>query len=196
MPVTAKTYPEWVQKYRTQGRTVKRKGDCYYLYKRTSKRVEGKKYPQPVDTYIGKITPDGIEYAKSTIVPKSEEVIVREYGFTEAVLACCPEGWKKVVGRNWKEILKVIIVKKSPNSYLIDDPSLRKEEEFNVNFSTQIQTLGRRMKDEHGHSLEDLEPLKYVYLVQTPASGRKLLSRINEDQRRLLDELGCELEVR
>ena len=43
MPVTQKTYPEWVQKYREKGTTVKKKGDAYYLYKRTSKRVPGKK---------------------------------------------------------------------------------------------------------------------------------------------------------
>ena len=49
MPATEKVYPEWVQKYRTRGMTVKKKGESYYLYKRTSKRVPGKKYPQPVD---------------------------------------------------------------------------------------------------------------------------------------------------
>lgn len=59
MPVTEKKYPEWVQKHRVKGTTVKKKGDSYYLYKRTSRRVKGKKYPQPVDTYIGIITPEG-----------------------------------------------------------------------------------------------------------------------------------------
>ena len=59
MPKTEKVYPEWVQKYREKGTTVKKKGDSYYLYKRTSRRVPGKKYPQPVDTYVGIITPDG-----------------------------------------------------------------------------------------------------------------------------------------
>ena len=53
MPVTEKKYPDWVQKHRTKGTTVKKRGDSYYLYKRTSRRVKGKKYPQPVDTYIG-----------------------------------------------------------------------------------------------------------------------------------------------
>ena len=60
MPKTEKVYPEWVQKYREKGTTVKKKGNSYYLYKRTSKRVPGKKYPQPVDTYVGIITPDGV----------------------------------------------------------------------------------------------------------------------------------------
>ena len=44
-------YPEWVQQQRIKGTTVKKVGNTYYLYKRTSKRIPGKKYPQPVDTY-------------------------------------------------------------------------------------------------------------------------------------------------
>ncbi len=58
MPVTEKRYPDWVQEQRVRGTTAKKKGDTYYLYKRPSRRVPGKKYPQPVDTYIGIITPD------------------------------------------------------------------------------------------------------------------------------------------
>jgi len=38
-----KVYPEWVQQQRTKGTTVKKVGNTYYLYKRTSKRVPGKK---------------------------------------------------------------------------------------------------------------------------------------------------------
>ena len=30
MPATEKVYPEWVQKYRTRGMTVKKKGESYY----------------------------------------------------------------------------------------------------------------------------------------------------------------------
>ena len=52
--MAAKVYPEWVQKYRTQGTTVKKVGDNYYLYKHSSKRVPGKKNPVPKDVYIGK----------------------------------------------------------------------------------------------------------------------------------------------
>lgn len=58
-------YPDWVQQYRTKGKTVKKKGDKYYLYSRTSKRVPGKKYPQPVDTYIGIIT-----HQKELLMPR------------------------------------------------------------------------------------------------------------------------------
>ena len=58
MPVTEKKYPDWVQKYRAKGTTVKKKGDSYYLYKRTSRRVKGKKvsdllYPENTDDKKG-----------------------------------------------------------------------------------------------------------------------------------------------
>lgn len=45
MPVTKKRYPEWVQAQRTKGTTVKKKGDTYYLYKRTSKTCSREKIP-------------------------------------------------------------------------------------------------------------------------------------------------------
>ena len=81
MPVTEKRYPDWVQRYRIKGTTVKKKGDSYYLYKRTSRRVKGKKYPQPVDTYIGVITPEGvIESNKRKVSLTDAEVCARMIG--------------------------------------------------------------------------------------------------------------------
>lgn len=38
-------YPEWVQEQRVKGTTVKKVGNTYYLYKRTSKRIPGKNTP-------------------------------------------------------------------------------------------------------------------------------------------------------
>ncbi len=77
-------YPEWVQEHRTKGTTVKKVGNTYYLYKRTSKRVPGKKYPQPVDTYIGIITPDGVVEKKKTLI-STTDIVVKEYGFSRAI---------------------------------------------------------------------------------------------------------------
>ena len=79
MPVTEKKYPDWVQKHRTKGTTVKKRGDSYYLYKRTSRRVKGKKYPQPVDTYIGVITPEGVIQSNKRKVDLTDA----EYGNTD-----------------------------------------------------------------------------------------------------------------
>lgn len=53
-------YPEWVNKYKERGTSIKKVGDNYYLYKTTSKRVKGKDYPVTKSTYIGIITKGGL----------------------------------------------------------------------------------------------------------------------------------------
>ena len=84
---TVKTvYPEWVRKYREKGYSIKKSGERYYLYRHSSRRVEGKKYPQAKDTYVGVITPDGIIYAKNKLVPTGDEIRVREFGLSKTLL--------------------------------------------------------------------------------------------------------------
>lgn len=64
--------------------------------------VTEKKYPQPVDTYIGIITPEGgIKSGKKKISLGGIEV--KEYGFSRAVWQLCPEGWKKPLGDAYKK---------------------------------------------------------------------------------------------
>ena len=65
--------------------------------KRTSRRVKGKKYPQPVDTYIGVITPEGVIQSNKRKVSLTDAE-VWEYGFSKAVWELCPDDWKKTVG--------------------------------------------------------------------------------------------------
>lgn len=57
-------YPEWVEKHRIKGTSIKKINNSYYLYKVTSKRVKGKTYPVSVQKYIGKITEDGLTEAE------------------------------------------------------------------------------------------------------------------------------------
>ena len=112
-----KVYPDWVQKQKTRGTTVKKVGNNYYLYKHSSKRVPGKKYPVPVDSYIGKITPEGIEKSCSKKVDVNEaDVTVKEYGFSRSVELLCPAGWKEPLGKEWQEVLDLIIVRESPDT--------------------------------------------------------------------------------
>ena len=117
MPKTEKVYPEWVQKYREKGTTIKKKGDSYYLYKRTSRRVPGKKYPQPVDTYVGIITPDGVVETQRKRVELTD-IEVREYGYSNALWKLCPQGWKDSIGKEWEDVLKTLILRWSPQSYI------------------------------------------------------------------------------
>lgn len=191
MPVTEKTYPDWVQKYRTRGKTVKKKGDTYYLYKRTSKRVPGKKYPQPVDTYIGIITPEGIIESNKKKVTLSD-IEVWEYGFSKAIEELCPEGWKKPLGEKWEDILKIIISDWSESSYILRG-GVKDKEEFQCQFGVQAASLSRRIFKEHKLDIKELQPLKKIYLVII--GKEKVLSKISPEQKEILDRIGLELEV-
>ena len=122
--MSEKVYPDWVQKQKTTGTTVKKVGNNYYLYKHSSKRVPGKKNPVPVDTYIGKITPEGIEKS----------------------------GLKKVVVNEAEAIVK-----------------------------------------EYGVDFKELRQLSSIYMVIV--SGKKLVSKISEGQKKLLERLELKLEV-
>ena len=99
-------------------------GNNYYLYKHSSKRVRRKKNPVPVDTYIGKITPEGIEKS----------------------------GLKKVVVNEAEAIVK-----------------------------------------EYGVDFKELRQLSSIYMVIV--SGKKLVSKISEGQKKLLERLELKLEV-
>ena len=57
-----------------------------------------KKYPQPVDIYIGIITPDGLIETKKKKIALSE-IEVWEYGFSKAIMDLCPEGVEKAAWR-------------------------------------------------------------------------------------------------
>ena len=192
MPVTEKRYPDWVQEKRTRGPTVKKKGDTYYLYKRTSKRVPGKKYPQPVDTYIGIITPEGVIKSEKKKV-SMEGIEVREYGFSKTIWQLCPEGWKKPLGNDWEDVLSIILWKWSPETYLSKERRLKTEQDFHYQFNAQAASLSRRIYKEHGADLKELQILKSIYLLYF--EKEKVISKISPEQKRLLEKIGLELSV-
>lgn len=189
-----KVYPDWVQKQKTRGTTVKKVGNNYYLYKHSSKRVPGKKYPVPVDSYIGKITPEGIEKSCSKKVDVNEaDVTVKEYGFSRSVELLCPAGWKEPLGKEWQEVLDLIIVRESPESYITQIRKVPEALEPHVQLGAQKTALQRRMRKEHGVELKDLRLLAGIYLVEI--AGKRFLSKMSEEQKQLLERLGLRLEV-
>lgn len=192
MPVTEKRYPNWVQEQRTQGTTVKKKGDTYYLYKRTSRRVPGKKYPQPVDTYIGIITPEGVIKSEKKKISLSG-IEVREYGFSKAVWQLCPQGWKKPLGDDWEDVLSIILWKWSPETYLTKERTLKPEQNFHYQFNAQASSLSRRMYKEYGVGLQELQVLKSIYLLYM--EKERAVSKINPEQELLLEKTGVDLSL-
>lgn len=190
MSYTDKVYPEWVQAQRVKGTTVKRKGDSYYLYKRTSRRVPGKKNPVPVDTYIGIITPEGVIRSEKKKVTLSN-IVVKEYGYSRAVWELCPEGWKKAIGEEWEDLLRNLILERSPESYLGMGYTPKAAEEFHCSPGAQAGMLVRRIYKQHKIELKDLEILKTVYLVRI--GKEEAVSQINAEQQALLDRIGVKL---
>ncbi len=189
-----RVYPDWVQKQKTRGTTVKKVGNNYYLYKHSSRRVPGKKYPVPVDTYIGKITPDGIEKSGSKKVDINDaDVTVKEYGFSRSLELLCPAGWKEPLGKGWQEVLDFIIVRESPESYITQIRKIPETLDSHVQFGAQKSALQRRMKKEYGIELKDLRILTTIYIVEI--AGKLFLSKMSEEQKKLLERLGLKLEV-
>lgn len=187
-----KVYPDWVQKHKVRGTTVKKVGTNYYLYKHTSKRVPGKKYPQPVDTYIGIITPEGVIESNKRKISLTE-IEVREYGFSKTVWQICPEGWKKPLGEDWEDVLSIIIQKWSPESYLSKENAIKREEDFHYQFAAQISSLNRRIYKEYRIEPSELQKLKSIYLVYM--GTKTAVSKINCEQKQLLERLGVVLEM-
>ena len=76
--------PDWAKKYKTKGYDIRLRNNNYVLYKISSVRVEGKKYPQPVQEYIGIITEkDGLLEKKRKISDYQEEIL--EYGLSHYI---------------------------------------------------------------------------------------------------------------
>ena len=60
-------YPDWVEKYRGKGRTIRKVRNGYGLYACTSTYSPGQKYPKSVSTYLGMIT------EKDGFIPKKTD---------------------------------------------------------------------------------------------------------------------------
>lgn len=190
--MSGKVYPDWVLAHKTRGTTVKKVGINYYLYKHSSRRIPGKKYPQPVDTYIGVITPDGVVKSGRRKLSLTG-IEVKEYGFSKALWLLCPESWKRPLGGDWEDVLAIIIRKWSPESYLEKEMAMKSEEEFHYQFAAQMASLSRKIYKEHGIGMAEIEPLKTVYLVYLEKEA--VVSKISEVHEDILGRAGISLDM-
>lgn len=190
--MSGKVYPDWVLAHKTRGTTVKKVGTNYYLYKHSSRRIPGKKYPQPVDTYIGVITPDGVVKSGRRKLSLTG-IEVKEYGFSKALWLLCPESFKRPLGGDWEDVLAIIIRKWSPESYLEKEMAIKSEEEFHYQFAAQMASLSRKIYKEHGIGMTEIEPLKTVYLVYLEKEA--VVSKISEVHEDILGRAGISLDM-
>ena len=77
-------YPEWAEKYRTKGRTIRKVRNGYGLYQCTSEYVKGQKYPKSVQKYLGMITEDKGFIPKGHSVSSKRQYI--EYGLSHFIM--------------------------------------------------------------------------------------------------------------
>ena len=183
-------YPEWVNACKEKGTSVKKVGNEYYLYRSTSKRVPGKKYPQPVETYIGTITKEGVIKTKVKKI-STDRVRVYEYGMSYALQSLLPESF--LINSHDKETLRLaflhIVRHVSPKSYLLRNIELPALSDLHISLNMQIKRYERLS----GIIIEDLRPLSDMYLVETRECD--MLSEVTPEMRRLFEKLGVGIDA-
>jgi hypothetical protein len=188
--------PAYAVPYMEQGTFVRTFNDnICYLYKKTSQRVPGKKYPVPYEKYLGKITPDKGFIPCTRRNLELSGIQVQECGWSMSILAITPDSWKKAAGKQWESILHAVIVHSSPTSFLKTATERDISEELSVQIKTQTLSLWRRLREEKEINYTDLIPLKQIYLL-TFKNGTKALSAISEEHQIILDKYHITLEVR
>ena len=75
-------YPEWAEKYRGPGKTIRKLKNGYGLYKCTSVYVPGEKYPKSKQEYLGMITETDGFIPKKTV---SKNPTYIEYGVSHLI---------------------------------------------------------------------------------------------------------------
>jgi hypothetical protein len=157
-------YPDWVNAFKEKGTSVKKVGKEYYLYRTTSKRVPGKKYPQPVQEYIGAITKEGVVRTNVRKI-STDRVRVYEYGMSRAMQALLPEAFL-VNGHDARALSFAflhIVRHYSPQSYLLRGVDLPALSDLHISLGAQIKRYERLA----GVDIEGLRHLSGLYLVET-----------------------------
>ena len=182
-------YPDWVNAFKEKGTSVKKVGNEYYLYRATSKRVPGKKYPQPVEEYIGTITRDGVVRTGIRKI-STDRVRVYEYGMSHTMQALLPDGF--LVNSHDRETLRYaflhIVRQHCPNSYLLRGVELPELESLHINLSMQIKRYERLAKI----TIEDLRPLSGLYLVETKECN--MLSEVTAEMAGIMERTGVRID--
>ena len=183
-------YPDWVNAFKEKGTSVKKVGNEYYLYSATSRRIPGKKYPQPIEEYIGVITKDGVIRSNVKKI-STDRVKVYEYGMSFALQSLIPERFlinshdKRTMQFAFLHIVKHV----SPKSYLLRNAELPALSELHINLNLQLKRYERLARI----SIEDLRPLSEIYLVETKECD--MLSEITSEMHGIFTRLGVEIDA-
>jgi hypothetical protein len=179
-----------VNAFKEKGTSIKKVGNEYYLYRSTSKRVPGKKYPQPVQEYLGTITKEGMIQTHVRKI-STDRVRVYEYGMSYALKSLLPETF--LINAHDRQTLYFaflhIVKHVSARSYLLRDAELPALAELHINLNAQIKRYERLA----GVSIEELKPLSELYLVETQECD--MLSEITPEMRAMFTRLGVHVHA-
>ena len=183
------SYPEWVYKYKTKGTVIKKVGNKFYLYKATSKRIPGKKYPQPIEKYIGVLDEDKGLIKSNIKEIDISNVEVYEYGFSYVLYKLVYDKLNlSQFSKNDRFLAFVKVIKSiSPNTYLLNKINESDLDLLRINISLCLKNIEKILK----LSLSDLGILKYIYLIKS--NSNTFISTINNNQLELLKSLGVDI---
>lgn len=97
------------------------------------------------------------------------------------------------MGDDWQDVLSIILLKQSPTSYIQKTRRMKKEADFRYQFAAQTASLSRSIYKKRGIGLEELHQLETIYLVCLDKT--EIISKINEEQRELLEKIQVVLEM-
>ena len=101
-------YPDWAEKYRGKGRTIRKVRNGYGLYECTSVYVKGQKYPKSVQKYLGMIT------EKDGFIPKGLTISSRghyiEYGYSHFIMMNFKRDLTRSLNSGSPELLRLGII--------------------------------------------------------------------------------------
>ena len=181
--------PDWVESQMWKGTIVKNINDTYYLYTNRSRRVPGKKNPQPVQKCIGPITEEGL-FINARIPYRNSGIRVYEHGFTCAVESLWKKysPWLTCTEEEAFMYLKRTILERSPqSSVLLTMKGIGwngKEKSASVTKGCIEKWSGRRF--------DEFEVLKTVYLIDL-GEGMRIVSFVTDEQKELLESVGADL---
>lgn len=121
------------------------------------------------------------------------DATVKEFGFSRAVENLCPQSWKEPLGEEWRKVLDYIILKESAESYILAERDNIQELDSHIQYGTQKGSPICRMQRESGVDMKTLKTLSTIYVIYI--YGNKIISRISDEHRKILNQFQIDLEV-
>ena len=129
--------PEWVEKYKEPGIEIKKIGNGYYMYKRTSRWDKEKKRAVKITgEYIGVVTPDGIKPRKQRL-DESKPVFCMEYGAT-AFIESIAGDMRETLGKHFEKKVAEQVWAISISRLISPCPFRRVEEHYQTSWMSKM----------------------------------------------------------